>query len=305
MEKRRAAVAAPTTPARVFFETLAIEQPLASLSLVSNKVVRLQPDVPECRKRDVPVDVVACQPQPKIAANRRCGFHRTRNDFAFHQALEKNRPKAANGSTWTIPIEARWYIYLAIAGLLTCLRKRKFVLTTILFFLVYQFGIFHAETNADRSMNREYGLYFCIGVLIWLYRDMWESRKLWVAITAVAAGTLVYILEQHLLAKLIVIAPFTVIIGSSSTPILRRFGRFGDVSYGIYIYAFMVQQTLIWAIGRTAPFSLHLALTVLVTMICAFLSWHCVEKPALQLKSFSAFLGSQRALGDNLPARQH
>ncbi|KVO24870.1 acyltransferase family protein [Burkholderia ubonensis] len=198
-------------------------------------------------------------------------------------------PRVVNGSTWSIPFEVRWYFILSIAGLLTCLKHRRIILIAVILLAIYQFGIYHAETNADRNWGREYGLYFCIGTLMWLYRDLWQARKLLVAVISVAASTLAYVFGQHLLAELIVIAPLTLLLGSSSTPILRQFGRFGDLSYGVYIYAFMVQQTLIWAIGPTASFSLHLALTVTITLACAFVSWHCIEKPALALKKASGW----------------
>ncbi len=69
--------------------------------------------------------------------------------------------------------------------------------------------------------------------------------------------------------------------GLLSLPGLNRIGRFGDVSYGLYLYAFPVQQLLLhlWS-SIEAPI---LACTVL-TLLPALLSWHLVEKRALRLK---------------------
>ena len=57
-----------------------------------------------------------------------------------------------------------------------------------------------------------------------------------------------------------------------------------DLSFGVYIYAFPVQQTLIWLARGRLSGAVLLALSAAVTCILAFLSWHLVEKWALRLK---------------------
>lgn len=66
---------------------------------------------------------------------------------------------------------------------------------------------------------------------------------------------------------------------------LQRLTRGRDVSYGIYLWAFPVQQTtaLVWA-GIT-PFAM-IALALAVTSLLAVASWTLIEPPALRLKSF-------------------
>lgn len=59
--------------------------------------------------------------------------------------------------------------------------------------------------------------------------------------------------------------------------------RLGDVSYGMYIYAFPVQQTLVHFFPQW-PLGLHLGLASVLTMTLAWVSWHGVERLALRLK---------------------
>lgn len=76
--------------------------------------------------------------------------------------------------------------------------------------------------------------------------------------------------------------PYMVIcFGRMSMPVLRRAGRFGDISYGMYLYAFPVQQAVLYFLpGVSYP----IALCGVLTVVPAFLSWHLVEKPALAFK---------------------
>ena len=62
------------------------------------------------------------------------------------------------------------------------------------------------------------------------------------------------------------------------------FNRIGDYSYGLYIYAFPVKQTVARLAPGVEPYAMF-ALAFPVTLALAALSWHCVERPALALKS--------------------
>jgi peptidoglycan/LPS O-acetylase OafA/YrhL len=67
-------------------------------------------------------------------------------------------------------------------------------------------------------------------------------------------------------------------------PRLRRIGREHDYSYGIYIYAFPVQQVVAHFGGASRGMVAYLALCVPVVLLLAVASWHLVERPALSLK---------------------
>jgi len=69
-------------------------------------------------------------------------------------------------------------------------------------------------------------------------------------------------------------------------PNLHWFNRMGDYSYGLYIYAFPIEQTLRQSFPAILPLQLFAAASVL-TLACAMLSWHLVEAPALKLKSMN------------------
>ncbi|MEV0397491.1 hypothetical protein [Polymorphospora rubra] len=68
---------------------------------------------------------------------------------------------------------------------------------------------------------------------------------------------------------------------------LHPIGRKRDYSYGIYIYAFPVQQVLAMLIGVQYGFVTYLAATTAGTLLLAALSWHLVERPAMLLKDMA------------------
>jgi len=57
-----------------------------------------------------------------------------------------------------------------------------------------------------------------------------------------------------------------------------------DISYGIYIYAFVVQQMLFQLFNYSMSAELNVILALLITVPIAFLSWKFIEEPALRLK---------------------
>ncbi|MER7579462.1 acyltransferase [Kitasatospora sp. NPDC097691] len=65
---------------------------------------------------------------------------------------------------------------------------------------------------------------------------------------------------------------------------LTKVGTRVDLSYGVYIYAFPIQQCLaLWGVGKHG-YWVYTAASVALSVTAAFCSWHAVEKPALKLK---------------------
>ena len=82
-----------------------------------------------------------------------------------------------------------------------------------------------------------------------------------------------------------------------------QYNRLGDYSYGVYIYAFPIQQSLLALWPNLRPLQL-LGLALPITLAVAALSWHFVEQPALRakqkLKGFK-LSGRKNTLGAAVP----
>ncbi len=118
-------------------------------------------------------------------------------------------------------------------------------------------------------------------MVFFLYRDKVPYHWAWVtcAVAALALGTWTHTLEALMplpLVYLLMAAAF----GSGIR--LHHFGRRQDISYGLYLYAWPIQQMLAQHALRN-PWGLFLAALPL-TALAATLSWHLIEKPCLRLK---------------------
>jgi len=97
-----------------------------------------------------------------------------------------------------------------------------------------------------------------------------------------------FALAQHLgwgrLAAHLLIPYAVIAIAYAPLPWVSRAGRYGDFSYGIYIYAYPVQQAVVHFSANQLPLSAMIALQAAFTLAAAWLSWHFIESPALSHK---------------------
>lgn len=192
-------------------------------------------------------------------------------------------PGASNGSLWSIQPEFECYLLVAGIGLLFLFKRRMLILiTTGALCARFAFGILHTGDPGHQS-NRLY-LYFLMGMLTWLFRDKIKFSLL------SALGCIVVLLVSTrftpVFSLLFVIAGSyaTLSIGLSKPWRLTRWTEKTDISYGVYLYAFPVQQVVAMYPGmRTAI--VNLLISVPVTVILALLSWHFVEHRFLKMKS--------------------
>ena len=94
----------------------------------------------------------------------------------------------------------------------------------------------------------QFSLFFFAGVSLYSLGIHHLSARAPLAAGALVlvVASLALLVSRPLLALWLAVPTLTLLFGIAATPGLRGVGRFGDVSYGIYIYAFPVQQTFIW-----------------------------------------------------------
>mgnify|MGYP001038195329 CR=1 FL=1 len=179
-----------------------------------------------------------------------------------------------NGSLWTIKYEVCCYALLLLAGVAT--RRPSLVLATGIFCCFVLSG-----AQVGTSFLADFGLFFAAGSLL---RACPILRQTLPCLMCLMAGCALIRIDQTKLGLAFIVPPLTIAIGLRSWAGMRDISRFGDLSYGIYIYAWPVQQIGVALMGRRTPYLQLLSITIPATFALAAASWHLVEKKALRFK---------------------
>lgn len=210
---------------------------------------------------------------------------RMRIDFVLPGVFEHNPyPQGVNGSLWTIPLEVRCYVVLAAAGLLRLLRWKTVWLAMIALFMAWFFVTSSADVTGRVHYGRELSAYFLAGSALFVLRPWWQ-RHAWYGLLGLGAlAAVAWLLGWRYTAAWIVLPYLVILAGTHSTPFIRRAARFGDPSYGLYLIAFPVQQTVMHFFWPGLGFWGAMLTAAAITTVLAYASWHGVESVALRYK---------------------
>lgn len=187
-----------------------------------------------------------------------------------------------NGSLWTLFYEALCYCVVAFLGI-THLLKSWVVLVV---FVAAQIVFLPENWTWHRELlNTFLTLFapFSAGMLFYIFRDRIRMSP-W--ILAVCIGALLGSSHFTLWNRAFPLFGTYIILYLAFTPgiKLNDFAARGDMSYGLYIYAFPAQQCVTQFFGGKMNPMVNFAIALPVTLVCAYLSWNLVEKRFLKMK---------------------
>ena len=218
--------------------------------------------------------------------------------------LQNPWPRQVNGSLWTVPFEIGCYAIMSFLILTGAIRSRRFMLLAVaLFSLVYyaakfflpQFvgylgteGGFHNYLSgfvSDRGTVLYF--YFVGGVLLYFLRDVIPysgTLALFCALLVLlSSGDFIQLGGYQPLVTALPVAYLVAYIGLAPIGKLPLFSR-GDYSYGVYLYAYPLQQTLVFVFPGFFNVPAHILCSTICAVMVAMFSWHFVEKPFLGLR---------------------
>ncbi|NOD99466.1 acyltransferase family protein [Ruegeria sp. HKCCD6228] len=188
---------------------------------------------------------------------------------------------AVNGSLWSLSYEVTCYTGVLICGVLGLLGRKKIFATMALLFLVVYAVAMVVELNPRIEQLTRLGLPFLTGMVFYIWRQYIPLS--WTLLAASAAlAVMAWFTPLFLPVFAVSLSYATFFAGYAETPLLLRYNKLGDYSYGVYIYAFPIQQLVAQA-GVTTPV-VNMAISLPFTLICAVLSWHFIEAPAMRLR---------------------
>ncbi|MBS4213120.1 acyltransferase family protein [Neobacillus rhizophilus] len=187
-------------------------------------------------------------------------------------------PTAINGSLWTLWYEFFFYIVVAVLGVTRLLNKR-----IVLFVFILNAGLhFFNKDDLYYDLFR----YFSSGMLFYLFRKQIKLNGT-IAILSFIILLLAPSFGYFESAFSIFGAYLIFYLGYEAKLGMHNFSKYGDFSYGIYIYAFPIQQIMVHLFNNKLSPLEDFFLSLPFTLIFAFISWHLIEKNALKLKNFS------------------
>ena len=223
--------------------------------------------------------------------------------FELPGVFRTNPTTEVNGSLWTVPYELECYVLLAVLSVMTATRYPRVLAGLLLAYGAYlSFGTAldigregFAITVAGAETARVHVSLllvpsFVAGVILFLLRDRVPFGPRLVALSGALAVLCLATPWAYGFAPLPA-AYLAAGLGVQKPP-KNRLLRSGDYSYGVYLYAYPVQQA-VWSLAPGGQSYLgNLATSLVLVSLFAAFSWHAVEKPCLRLK---------RVLFDRMP----
>jgi len=195
-------------------------------------------------------------------------------------------PNQVNGSLWTLPGEVRLYLYVALLGLLGFFTQAwRMAFLAGVMVVAYIYRPESIPLVSDNTLYYYPALLFMIGSLIYLYKRFIPSSPLLLILLLALLVYCVQAKSEYKIVAYTVCLPYFVFWVAYNLPCLNISNKVGDYSYGLYIYAFPIQQLII-SRDPTLSVDQFFGLSLICTLAVAIPSWHLLEKPALTLKSW-------------------
>ena len=192
--------------------------------------------------------------------------------------------KGVNGSLWTLIVEERLYLLMTIVFLYKKDKANYLAFLILLLNILYIVNHYLFSGEMIPYLSRSaffYALLFLNSAALYLLKMKFERKqRLYIILSFVCL--IIGILFPH--TDVLYCIAFPLLVNSLATikGQLNYAGKYGDFTYGTYVFSFPVQQILI-SKGIVNPYFLFF-LTIAIVFPLAVLSWKFIESPFLSLK---------------------
>lgn len=196
--------------------------------------------------------------------------------------------QVVDGPLWTLPCELMMYALVMLLGMARLLTFKMLGFLLVIGLICIGFD----TTKSDDLMGSVGWLmpFFVAGVALYklqgtrLFDGKWALLALVGLILSAMVGKMGLPFPPFILLFPIFGSYLTIWLALNQRLPVIPAAKFGDFSYGLYIYGWPAEQLLAWISGGTlATLPLFLGALVLSLGLSA-LSWHLIEKRALRLK---------------------
>ncbi len=211
--------------------------------------------------------------------------------YAIKGVFENNPLKSAiNGSLWTIIYEFSMYLFLIpFLYLKRYTEKQKAICISFLLFLLLIVR-YTLQNYKDLHIGAlafgqwvHFAILFMSGAFLSILKIDANKHRNIILIGCLILFFTCMKVSYYEPMQYFIFPPIVIIIGTAATKGLASIGeKFGDVSYGTYIYGFPIQQLLMHFFSLTVV--QLLVISIPLTLLMGWLSWHLIEKNTLAKK---------------------
>lgn len=203
-------------------------------------------------------------------------------------------PLVVNGSLWTLFYEAFCYAIMAGAAFIGIFKKLRYI--AIPFALLLLTAVIHSIWSIPTAQPSvvgmvincvfhpgitAFGLAFSGGAVAAIVASKHKFFNPWIFLIAIILIVITAPFKVGLLIWPITL-PY-IIISISEWSVLERFEKLPDLSYGVYLYGFLLQQCLVMmGYGRYGAWT-FIFCSIILSYIAGALSFYLFEKPAIHL----------------------
>lgn len=176
-----------------------------------------------------------------------------------------------NGPLWSLPCEVLMYLMLFALGVCRLLTLRVALGLLAL-------GIVFVWFDAAAILGGALWLlgFFAAGICLYRLPGPHLVRGRW-ALLALAGLALSIPLRLFLVAFPLFGSYLVIYLALNRRLPKVPAARFGDLSYGLYIYGWPIEQCVVYFGGGALPWSAVFAISLGLALPAAFLSWHAIE----------------------------
>lgn len=198
-------------------------------------------------------------------------------------------PSAVNGSLWSLPVELLGYTLIALLGVLITFTRSRFVMVVFALgmavllerLVIGQLALPSVLLLVPVFPLLQYMGMYAVGAALWLYRD--RLRLSWFGVLlCVGVDFALYSSATIEVVRIFTLPYLVIAIGHLLPRRLWLPNWLTVANYGVYLYGFVVLQTLLFLGLR--PAWLVAVTAVPIALACGLVSWHAVEKQAMKLR---------------------
>ena len=207
--------------------------------------------------------------------------------YALPGVFESNpRAGIVNQNLWTLHPELMCYAAMAACMIAGAVYSRR-LMTLLWIVLTVLGGAYNLATGVlelSGTFPSEIFVYsFITGVVMYHWKDHIPLNRA-IFVLSLVTGYIVLKIEGVTVFALPMVYYVMIYIGMTKFPRIKLL-QSGDYSYGVYLYGYPIQQTIVFLLPDGQEWWTVFVLASILSLMVAAISWWCIEKPALRLKN--------------------